>query len=217
MYIEGDCHEVIKTIEDNSIDLIYCSPPYGITKSKWDKPLDFNIMFPQLFRVLKPTGTLILHCSMPFTYTLLEYKIKPKYNYIWIKNNSTGHFLAKRQPMRQHEEVLIYYNKNNTYNPQMKGVEQYTIDYNKSNDYYCNKYKKGKSTHTGRYPTTILEYPIRREKTGITRCDDMIDYFIKTYSNETETVLDFTCHNKTVGNRCEVLNRKYIGIDINLQ
>ena len=214
MYIVGDCHDKIKEIETNSIDLIYCSPPFGITNCKWDKPLDWNIMFPELFRCLKPTGTLILHCSMPFTYTLLNYKIKPKYHYIWIKNNSTGHFLAKRQPMRQHEEVLIYYKKGNTYNPQMNGTKEYTLPYSNANSYVGNRSKSGKSSHQGKYPTTLLNYPIRKDGTGITRCDDMIDYFIKTYSNENDTILDFTCHNKTVGNRCEILNRNYIGIDL---
>jgi len=84
-YIEGDIHNVIKDIQDNTIDLIYTSPPFAITRAIWDKPLKWDILFPQIWRVLKPDGILILHASMPFTYELLKYD-KPRYHYSWKKN-----------------------------------------------------------------------------------------------------------------------------------
>ena len=220
-YIKGDCHKVLKKFETNSVDLVYSSPPYGITAAEWDNALDWKMLFPELFRVLKPKGILILHCSMPFTYTLLQHAT-PKYHYVWIKNKITNFYKAKYQPLRKHEEIMVYYKKAGTYNPQMVGDQVIpTFNTQPSGQSYYNYTKKQnpveKTTHTGRYPTTILEYPIRKEKTGITRNDDLMDYFIKTYSNENDTVLDFTCHNDNSGSRCNVLKRNFIGVDIHFK
>ncbi len=224
MYKFGDIHDIIKTIEDDSIDFIYTDPPFGTTKAKWDKKLDWKKLFPEMWRVLKPTGTICLYASMPFTYELLKYET-PKYHYSWKKNNSTGFFQAKFQPLRQMEEIFIYYKKAGTYNPQMVGNEVHKYRNvkigSKENDYY-NQYhdkkydeeKKGKS-HTGRFPTTFKDWKIRSDKTGITRTDEQIDYFIKTYTNEGDKILDMTCCNHYVGDRAKALNRNYLGVDLN--
>jgi len=222
-YIEGDIHEVIKTIDDNSIDFIYTDPPFATTKAKWDKPLRWKELFPEMWRVLKPNGVICLYASMPFTYELLKYET-PKYHYTWIKNNSTGFFQAKYQPLRKNEEIFIYYKKRGTYNPQMIGNEFHpkrNVKYGGKNGYWgdkginkANEYNHEEG-HYGRFPDTILNYPVRKDKTGITRTDEHIDYFIKTYTNEDETILDMTNHTKYVGSRCEMLGRNYIGVDLN--
>jgi DNA modification methylase len=221
-YIQGDIHEVIKTLEDNSIDFIYTDPPFSITKAKWDKPLRWEELFKEMWRVLKPSGVICLYASMPFTYELLSYE-RPKYHYTWIKNNSTTPFLAKYQPMRDTEEIFIYYKKGGTYNPQMVGDKFHkkeVIKHTTGNKYYGtrNNIKKSYSTaeggHKGRYPTTHRNWDIRKGSSGITRTDEQIDYFIKTYTNEGDTILDMTCCNKCVGDRCKELSREYIGVDI---
>jgi site-specific DNA-methyltransferase (adenine-specific) len=224
-YIKGDIHEVIKTLEKNSINFIYTDPPFNSqTKAKWDTILRWDELFPEMWRVLKPNGIIALHSAIPFTYELLQYQ-KPKYNYSWLKNNSTGFLSVKYQPLRNVEEIFIYYKKNGTYNPQMKGdkfVKKRNVKYGGLNGYWGedgvkkdNEYIEEEG-HTGKYPTTFLEYPIRKGKgNGITRCDDMIDFFIKTYTNEGDCILDMTHHNNIVGNRCDLLNRNYIGVDIN--
>jgi site-specific DNA-methyltransferase (adenine-specific) len=223
MFIEGDIHEVIKTFEDNSIDFIYTSPPYGITNAKWDKPLRWDELFPEMWRVLKPDGIIALHSSMPFTYELLKYET-PKYHFSWKKNNSTGFFQAAFAPLRDVEEIFIYYKKRGTYNPQMVGDtfhKKRLVKHGGEQKYFGTR-NNIKNTitleggHVGRYPTTFLEYKIRKDHTGITRTDDMMDFFIKTYSNENDTVLDMTCHNDYTSKRCEILKRKFIGVDINL-
>ena len=123
-YIEGDIHEIITTLEDNSIDFIYTDPPFGTTKASWDKPLRWEELFKEMWRVLKPDGIICLYASIPFTYELLRYE-KPKYHYTWIKNNSTGFFQAKYQPLRKNEEIFIYYKSQPVYNPQMIGDKFY--------------------------------------------------------------------------------------------
>lgn len=224
-FIEGDIQQVIKDIPDNSIDLIYTSPPFGITEAKWDKPLDWNQLWPELWRVMKSNGIIVLHASMPFTYELLQYE-RPKYHYTWKKNNSTNFFKAKLQPLRNIEEIFVYYKKPGTYNPQMVGDKFVKKEYKKHKDgelYFGTRknidktFKTNEGGHKGKYPTTFLEYKIRKGKTGITRPDEMMDYFIKTYSNENDTILDLTTHNDFLSKRCNLLNRNFIGVDIKLE
>jgi site-specific DNA-methyltransferase (adenine-specific) len=223
-YIENDIHKEILNIPDNSIDLLYSSPPYGTTQAKWDQPLNWEMLFPEIWRIMKPNGIVILHASMPFTYELLKYEI-PKYHYSWKKNNSTGFFQSKFQPLRDIEEVFVYYKNRGTFNPQMVGNKFYPkrpVKHGGQHKYFGTRTnithsQAGEGGHVGKYPTTFLEYKIRKDSTGITRTDEMMDYFIKTYSNEGDKVLDFTCHNNYCGDRCKILKRNYLGIDIKLE
>tara|TARA_R100000781_G_scaffold114438_1_gene85238 strand:+ start:1159 stop:1887 length:729 start_codon:yes stop_codon:yes gene_type:complete len=220
-YIEGDIHDVIKTLETDSIDFIYTDPPFGTTQASWDKGLNWEELFPEMWRVLKPRGIICLYASIPFTYELLQYD-KPKYHYSWCKSNSTGFLQAKLQPLRKIEEIFVYYKKSGTYNPQMVGDKFYPkrkvqVGSQKHTYWGIRKEKSeivDKEGHTGKYPTTFKDWKVRRDGTGITRTDEQIDYFIKTYSNEGETILDMTNHNNYVGDRCKLLNRNYLGIDI---
>lgn len=220
--VKGDIHNVIKTIPDNAIDLIYTDPPFGITVAKWDKGLNWKELFPEMWRVLKPTGIIILYASMPFTYNLLKYD-NPKYHYSWIKNNSTGFFQAKYQPLRQTEEILVYYKNRGTYNPCMIGNEFYQkrlVKHGGQHQYWgernnIDKTQNGEGGHVGKYPTTVLNFKIRKDGSGITRTDEHIDFFIKTYSNEGDTILDMTCHTDYVSKRCNELQRNYFGCDLN--
>ena len=228
IYIEGDIHDVIKTIDSNSIDFIYTDPPFGTTNSSWDRPLDWKTLFPEMWRVLKPNGIICLYASMPFTYELLQYQ-KPKYHYSWCKNISTGFLSAKYQPLRCMEEIFIYYKKRGTYNPQMEGTtfhKKRLVKYGSDENSYWGKserkydekgnviYDTEEGGHVGRYPKTFKNWKVRQDKTGITRTDEQIDYFIKTYSNEGDTILDMTAHCDYVGKRCELLSRNYIGVDL---
>ena len=186
--------------------------------------LDWGTLFPEMWRVLKPNGVICLYSSMPFTYELHKYET-PKYHYSWCKNNKTGFFQAKYQPLRQMEEINIYYKQKSTYNPQMIGNEIHNkrnVKVGGRNGYYGEKLKDKENnynagdSHTGRYPTTFKNWNIRKDKTGITRTDDQIDYFIKTYSNQNDTILDMTCNTQYVGNRCKALKRNYIGVDLEI-
>jgi len=215
MYIEGDCHDIIKTIKTDSIDLIYNNPPFGITENKWDKPLQWEKLWIEIWRVLKPNGIAVIHASKPFSYKLIQSQT-PKYNYTWKKNTTTNFFHAKKQPLRQVEEIYIFYNKVGTYNPQMVGDKINKSGSAGNSTYYGNRSKKQiVKTVIGNYPTDFMDYKVC-VRGGKTVSDNMIDYFIKTYSNEGDTILDLTTHNSVVGSRVEFLNRKFIGIDKNI-
>jgi len=215
MYIIGDIHNIIKELEDNSIDFIYTNPPYGTTEKEWDKPLDWENLWSDMWRVLKPDGVIALHASIPFTYTLLETQ-RPKYHYIWKKNNSTGFFRAKLAPLRTTEEIFIYYKNKHTYNPQMIGnqIIKKRKKFSK-NSYYGSRVGTFKEEiQIGKYPTNFLDFKIE-VRGGKTIPKKMVEFFIKTYSNENDTILDMTCCNKFVGNIATELKRQYIGVDIN--
>tara|TARA_R110002051_G_C8680379_1_gene491694 strand:- start:242 stop:922 length:681 start_codon:yes stop_codon:yes gene_type:complete len=216
--IEGDIHEKIIKLETNSVDLIYTNPPYNTTENKWDKKLDWKLLFKEMWRVLKPNGKIILHSSIPFTYDLIQVE-KPKYHYIWIKEHPTNFFHAKKQPLRQEEEILVYYKKQGTYNPQMIGEKFYKKTKCGKSNYYGSRgenkiYETEEEGHYGKYPNNILNYA-RHIRGFSTRPNELVDYFIKTYSNEEETILDITCYNYLTGHRAKKLNRNYIGIDLN--
>ena len=213
VYLNGDIHDIIKSIKTNSIDLIYTNPPFGITENSWDTKLNWEELWDDIWRILKPNGAALFHASKPFSYKLIQTQT-PKYNYNWIKNTSTNFFHAKKQPLRQIEEIFVYYKKQPTYNPQMIGNKFIKTGKAGHSTYYGSRGedKQGVGGHIGKYPTDKLEFKVD-VRGGKTIPDEMIEFFILTYSNENDTVLDMTTHNKVVGTIVEKLNRKFIGID----
>ena len=216
MFIKADIHSYIKEIESNTIDCIYTNPPFGVTANDWDKPLDWDSLWVDIWRILKPNGVAIIHASMPFSYKLIKSQT-PKYHYIWIKDKPTNFFHAKKQPLRQQEEIYIFYKKSPTYNPQMIGTKKYFTGKAGKSNYYGSRTKKEvkKEFHIGKYPNNILKFK-RCVRDGKTIPDEMISFFIKTYTNEGDLILDMTCNNDVVFNVIDKLNRNYIGVDINL-
>ena len=216
VYIEGDAHELIKTLPDNSIDLLYTNPPFGTTQNVWDQPLRWKSLWPEIWRVMKPRGTVVLHCAIPFTYTLIKSQT-PKYHYSILKNNKTGFLGSRFQPLRQCEELCVFYKKHGTYNAQKIPCKPRTYGRAGQTSYYgAMKGPRGKEkkTVTEMHPTTHLTMKIN-VRGGKTVSDEMVDFVTKTYSNEGDTVLDMTTCNKVVGNRVELLGRKFIGFDLN--
>jgi len=215
-----DCLECITSLEENSIDLLYFNPPYGTTECNYDKSLDWENLWTEIWRVLKPKGVVAIHASIPFTYKLASTQYKHlRYNWYWDKMCCpTGHLFASRQPMRMIEEVLIFYKKLGTYNPQMilKDKPLTILEHNNKSHYYdeTRKHKKVKTkTYTHSYPTHLIKMK-RREHKFSTRPIELCEYFIKTYSNENDTILDLTCSDGQSALACRNLNRKYIGCDI---
>ena len=225
--IKGDIHDEIKKIETDSINLIYSDVPFGITSNKkWDIPLRYDELWSDMWRILKDNGAVVIHTSMPFTFDLVATQRQYfKYFWIWKKNNSTNFFLAKKQPLRITEEICVFYKKQPVYNPQMIGNTFYkkrNVTYGGKDKYYVESKNKiiTEGSHTGRYPTNFLEYNIRKSKktdknTASTRPDELVDFIIKTYTNEGDMIFDLTCYDALTGRRSELLNREYIGVDLN--
>lgn len=223
----GDCLERMKEIPDGSVDAVICDPPYGTTACKWDSIVPLELMWEQLKRVIKPNGAIVLMASEPYTSVLVCSNLKDfKYRWDWEKNKFTGFLNAKRQPLRQVEDVCVFYSKQCTYNPQKtqghKPVNSYTK--NTSDGDTMGKTNIGLSGggQTDRFPTNIIkgipvmnndgshgnkEHPTQKPVA-------LMEYLIKTYTNEGETVLDFTFGSNTTGVACKNLARKYIGIEM---
>lgn len=221
----GDCLERMKEIPDTSIDCIITDPPYGVlnkSNCNWDSIIDLEKMWSELYRIIKPNGNIILFSSQPFTSQLIMSNLKNyKYTSTWIKNKKTGFLNAKKQPLRQTEDINIFYNKSSLYNPQKTSGHKPVNAYTKHTDSKC--YGDTKLGITGggsteRYPSNVLYFDVvnndSKEKIHNTQKPvDLLEYLIKTYSNENDTVLDFTSGSFSTGVACVNTNRKFIGIE----
>ena len=227
----GDCLEVMKTIKDKSIDAVITDPPYGTTACKWDSVIPFDLMWKQLNRIIKPNGAIVLFGSEPFSSALRMSNIKNyKYDWVWEKNRPVGYMNAKARPLKTLENVIVFSNvrcdgaKNlMTYNAQ--GLVDVNIKITNS---------KSKANGVGagiRSPLTSKKYTQRKTNypkdklkinTDVTKFHPtqkpiaLMEYLIKTYTNENETVLDFTMGSGTTGVACKNLCRNFIGIEKDL-
>jgi site-specific DNA-methyltransferase (adenine-specific) len=217
---KGDCLQEMKRIPDGSVDMILTDPPYGTTACKWDSIIPLEPMWEQLKRVIKPNGAIVMTASQPFTTTLIASNMKMfKYCWVWEKSRKTGHMAAKVQPMKKHEDIAVFGSGRLTYNPQglidCDVVKKNTAGRLKSNVYGATGNKpEHKQKHTN-YPSTILsiagEHNVGKHPTQ--KPVALMEYLIKTYTNEGETVLDFTMGSGTTGVACVNQNRQFIGIE----
>ena len=213
----GDCLEVMKTIEDNSIDAIITDPPYGTTACKWDSVIDFDLMWEQLNRVIKPNGAIVLFGSEPFSSALRMSNIKNyKYDWIWDKKLAGNAINAKRHPLKIHEIISIFNSK--IYIPQKtKGKMRKKMGFT-NQPKHIGKVDEAKETMNDLYyPKSIQDFTmanLRRNRLHPTQKPiELMEYLIKTYTNKNETVLDFTMGSGTTGVACKNLNRHFIGIE----
>ena len=221
----GDCLVEMNKVEDKSVDLILCDLPYGSTQCSWDSIIPFYKLWEQYNRVLKDTGIVVLFSSGLFTIDLINSNRKDfKYKLIWKKNVPTGMSSAKYRPMKYYEEICVFYKKKGTYNPQMKpreGVGKACYNY----DHYCGdsnhvSYEKVKKRYDPNWvqPSDILEFnvvPNRNGKVHPTQKPiELLEWLIKTYSNENDLVLDNTMGSGSTGVACINLNRDFIGIEM---
>ena len=215
----GDCLEVMKSIADKSIDAIITDPPYGTTACKWDSVIDFDLMWEQLNRIIKDNGAIVLFGSEPFSSTLRMSNIKNyKYDWVWIKEQGTGFLNSKKQPLRNNEQISVFYKKQSIYNPQMRtGFKSYKIKKGGLTDNYRKDSIKEVITESNgeRYPLNTLNFKRDTSKQHPTQKPiALMEYLIKTYTNELETVLDFTMGSGTTGVACCNTNRDFIGIEL---
>lgn len=219
--INGDCLEEMKGIPDGSIDLVLTDPPYGTTACKWDTCIPFEPMWEQLKRVTKKNGAIVLFGSQPFTSALVMSNPKMfKYEWVWEKEQGLGNLNAKKRPLIKNENIVVFYRSQPTYNPQMTVGKPYKIVRQKNTAEFLGKNgtKDGYVTENKgeRYPVNILFYKrdLRDRLHPTQKPVALMEYLIKTYTNEGETVLDFTMGSGTTGVACKNLNRHFIGIEL---
>ena len=212
---KGDCLELMKDIPDKSIDAIIADLPYGVTRAKWDSILDLDLLWKQYERIIKPNGAVILFGSQPFTTTLINSNIKDfKYTLVWDKKMKVGMMNCKRMPLRQHEDIVVFYKKQPTYNPQMtKGkMRNKKIAPTKDFEVY-GQITPIDNFNDDYYPSSILEFSNANQKAKshpTQKPVKLMEYLIKTYTNEGETVLDNTMGSGTTGVAAVNLNRNFI-------
>ena len=217
-FMKGDCLERMKEIPDGSVDLVLTDPPYGTTACKWDTVIDLESMWKELKRIIKPNGAVVMTASQPFTSVLGSSNIKElRYSWVWKKPH-TGQLNANRMPLKNTEDVLIFYRKQPTYNQQRSKGDPYKVSRKNYKGSPCYGDQKDHTTVNkgGRCPTQILEFSNRRGKNvhPTQKPVELMEYLIKTYTNESETVLDFTAGSFTTGVACVNTNRKFIGIEM---
>ncbi len=220
MLIKGDCLEEMQSIESGSVDMVLADPPYGTTSCKWDSIIPLEPMWEQLKRVIKPNGAIMLFGSQPFTSVLVGSNLRMfRYSMVWKKSQSTGHLNAWRMPMRAHEDLLVFYKKPPTYNPELKdkpaaNIRPITSRTKKTDCYGDHKLDAHRCPPNKTMPNSVLQFNNAQGTVHPTQKPvALMEYLIKTYTNEGETVLDFTMGSGTTGVACKNLNREFIGIE----
>jgi len=207
----GDCLERMKEIPDSTVDMVLADPPYGTTACKWDSVIPFEPMWAELKRIIKPNGAIVMTASQPFTTSLIYSNMKEfKHSWVWHKRTSANVGAARFQPLKTHEDIVVF---NGKYIPQMvegkkrmKGGKAASGSANGSLPpiyYESNSY----------YPVSVLDIKTERGFHPTQKPVELMEYLIKTYTNEGETVLDFTMGSGTTGVAAKNTGRKFIGIE----
>ena len=213
----GDCLERMKEIPDGSVDLILTDPPYGTTACKWDSVIPLEPMWEQLKRIIKPNGAIVMTASQPFTSVLVCSNLSMfAYEWVWVKSKITGVLNAKKMPVRKHESVLVFCDRKctGTYNAQGLVRKGTVTKQGGNSDNYGNRSSDDYVQEFTNWPRDVLE--IKSEGNTVHPTQKpvaLMEYLIKTYTNEGETVLDFTMGSGTTGVACMNLGRKFIGCD----
>ena len=216
----GDCLDIMPTLEAGSIDLVLTDPPYGTTACKWDSVIPLEPMWDNLKRLIKPNAAIVMTASQPFTTTLIASNMKMfKYCWVWDKKRPSNPMLAKVRTLKVHEDICVFYRAFGTYNPQglikTDGKPRGGTSPSKTELGFGRAAQKNyKQTHTN-YPKSIQVFGTDNSKNlhPTQKPVALMEYLIKTYTNEGDTVLDFTMGSGTTGVACENLGRNFIGIE----
>lgn len=218
----GDCLEVMKNIPDNSVDMVLCDLPYGITSNKWDSIIPLDKLWAQYDRICKESAMICLFGGQPFSSMLVMSNLKMfRHEWIWIKNRGSNFANTVREPMKEHESVLCFSKGKWTYNKQMQertggGSERakYNVKWESKSDNYRDFDSRLENTITEtRVPSSWQKFNVEVGLHPTQKPVALLEYLIKTYTNEGETVLDNTMGSGSTGVACMNTNRRFIGIE----
>ncbi|EOH0527763.1 site-specific DNA-methyltransferase [Klebsiella aerogenes] len=215
----ADCFEVFPQIATDTVDLVCADIPYGTTQCRWDSVLDLPLMWEQLYRIVKPSAAIVLFSAQPFTSVLVNSNLRDwRSEWIWEKGNATGFLNAKKQPLRAHENIEVFYRRQPTYNPQFTHGHERRTSKRKTVNSEC--YGKAltltKYDSTSRYPRDVQFFSSDKQTGNYHPTQKplaLVQYLIETYSNPGDTVLDFTMGSGTAGVACQQTERNFIGIE----
>lgn len=222
----GDCLEVMKGIKSKSVDMILCDLPYGVTQHKSDIVIPFDALWTQYKRIIKPNGAILLFGQGLFYIDLVNSNRKMyRYDFVWDKQLKSGFLNAKRMPLRQHEQIAVFYNKLPTYNPQFvegkplhsKGHAYKTKEHKNQNYGQFDVTDDSRAGSTQKYPSSILSFSKPHPSVAKHRTEkpvELLENLILTYTNPGETVLDNCMGSGSTGIACLNTNRKFIGIEL---
>lgn len=215
----GDCLELMRDIPDSSVDMILCDLPYGTTRNKWDSALDLQKLWVQYRRICR--GVIVLTAQTPFDKVLGCSNLPMlRYEWIWEKTHPTGHLNAKRAPMKAHENVLVFYERPPTYNPQKtKGHVRKSAVKRQDNTttYGRQDFEPLAYDSTERYPRSVMKFASDKQRSKLHPTQKpvaLMEYLIRTYSNEGMTVLDNCMGSGTTGVACVNTGRRFIGMEL---
>ena len=211
-----DCLEGMKRIPDKSVDMILCDLPYGTTaRNKWDCIISYENLWEQYNRLIKDNGAILLFSQLPFDKTLACSNIEMlRYEWIWRKQQGTGHLNAKKMPMKNHENILVFYKKLPTYNPQFTKGTPYQCKSGRGSTNYREQSSVITKNEGFRYPLSVLEFKSDKGLHPTQKPVALCEYLIKTYTNEGETVLDNCMGSGTTAIACINTNRNFIGFEL---
>jgi DNA modification methylase len=215
--MKGDCLERMKEIPDGSVDMILCDLPYGTTQNKWDEVIPFDVLWQAYERACKPSAAIVLMAAQPFTSALVAGNLKAfRYSWVWEKTKASGFLNARRRPLAAHEDVCVF-GRAETYNPQgLEPVEVNSARKNKAgNGNFGRVSSRPYIQREGNFPRSVLRFAHETKPVHPTQKPvALMEYLIRTYTNEGETVLDNTMGSGTTGVACVNTRRKFIGIEM---
>jgi len=220
--IEGDCLDVMPKIPDKSIDMILSDLPYGTTQNEWDSVIPLDKLWEEYERIIKDNGVIALTSQGAFTAKLISSNYKLfQYKIVWIKSKATNFLNAKKQPLRKHEDICIFYKKQSPYNPQMSKGNPYDKGYRK--EQFTGSYGLFKSTHVKsegeRYPTDVVYFSTAESEGKVFHPTQkpvaLGRYLIRTYTKPNAIVLDNACGSGSFLVSAVLEGRNYIGIELN--
>lgn len=217
--MQGDCLELMKYIPDHSVDLILCDLPYGTTQCAWDSVIPFGPLWREYLRIGKLNAAFVLNSAQPFTSALIMSNPRMfKYEWVWEKGNATGFLNAKKQPLRAHEGVVVFYRAQPTFNPQMTHGHARKTTKRQPVDSEC--YGQGDSLtvydSTSRYPRSVQPFASDKQVSSLHPTQKpvaLMEYLVRTYTNPGDLVLDNCMGSGTTGVACAQSGRRFIGIE----